>query len=81
MSAEWADEDRVLATVEAAIRAGAGAAINATGRGGNTALHGAARNRFSAVAELLVAHGADLDLENEGETTPRTLLERLEAGQ
>ena len=83
VSAEWADEDLVLETVQAAVDAGAAAAavINEAGRGGNTALHGAARNRFSAVAELLVAHGGDPDIENEDGTTPRALLERLEASQ
>ena len=81
VSAEWADEDLVLATVEAAIDAGTGDAINDMGRGGNTALHGAARNRFGAVAELLVTLGADPDIENEGETTARELLDRLETSQ
>jgi len=31
------------------------------------------------VVEFLVAQGGDLDIENEDETTPRELLERLDA--
>ena len=82
VSAEWADEDLVLETVQAAVDAGAAVAINkTTDRAGNTALHGAARNRFKTVAELLVAQGGDLDIKNEDDTTPRELLDRLEASQ
>ena len=68
----------VLDTVKAAVDAGAAAAINETGRAGDTALHGAARNRFKTVAEFLVAHGGDLDTKNEDGTTPRELLGRLD---
>ena len=80
MAAEWADEDLVLATVQAAVDAGAAGAvvINAVGRSGNTALHGAARNRFAAAAELLLAEGADPKIENEAGTTARELLDRLD---
>ena len=81
VSAEWADEDLVAATVQALVDAGAVAAINVVGRSGNTALHGAARNRFSAVADLLIAQGADPEIENEEGTTARRLLGRLEASQ
>ena len=81
VSYEWADEELIIATVEASIEAGAGPAINATAQGDNTALHGAARNRFGAAAELLVAHGADPDLENEDGTSARELLDQLEASQ
>ena len=81
VAAEWANEGLVLDTVKTAVDAGAAAAdvINETGRGGNTALHGAVRNRFRTVVEFLVAQGGDLDIENEDETTPRELLERLDA--
>ena len=79
VSAEWADADLVLATVQAAVAAGAAGAVNAVGQSGNTALHGAARNRFTAAAELLVAEGANPEIENEAGTTARELLERLEA--
>ena len=81
VAAEWADEGLVLDTVKAAVDAIAAIAaiINETGRGGNTALHGAVRNRFRTVVEFLVARGGDLDIENGDETTPRELLERLDA--
>ena len=78
VAAEWAKEALVLDTVKAAVDTGAVAAINETGRAGNTALHGAARNRFTAVAEFLVAHGGDLDVQNEDGATPRELLDRLD---
>ena len=78
VAAEWANEGMVLDTVKAAVDAGAAAAINETGRAGDTALHGAARNRFKTVAEFLVAHGGDLDTKNEDGTTPRELLGRLD---
>jgi ankyrin repeat protein len=83
VSAEWADEDLVLATLQAVVDAGAAGAvvINAVGRSGNTALHGAARNRFGAAAELLVAQGADPEIENEAGTTARELLVRLETSK
>jgi len=79
VAAEWADEDLVLATVQAVVDVGAAGAvvINTVGRSGNTALHGAARNRFAAAAELLVAQGADPEIENEAGTTAGELLERL----
>ena len=81
VSAEWNGEERVLDTVHAVIAAGAVGAINQRGRGGNTALHGAARNRFTSVAGLLVAEGADLDVQNDAETTPREMLDRLSNSQ
>jgi ankyrin repeat protein len=81
VAAEWANEDLVLDTVKAAVDAGAavGGVINETGRGGNTALHGAARNRFRTVVAFLVAQGGDLDIANEDDTTPQELLDRLDA--
>ena len=79
VSEEWADEALVLATVEAAVEAGAGLAINEIGRAGNTALHGAARGRFETVAAFLVTQGGDPDIPNEDGATAREMLERLEA--
>ena len=79
VAAEWADEARVLESVRAALAAGAAAAIHAATETGNTALHGAARNGFAAVADLLRDHGGDLDRANEDGTTPRDLLEARRA--
>ena len=79
VAAEWGNEDRVIETVRAVIAAGGAAGINEPGRGGNTALHGAARNRYRAVAELLIAEGADPDVENEDGTPARELVDRLAA--
>ena len=73
--AEWAAEDRVLATVEAAVDAGAAEVIDTANGAGDTALHGAVQRGFLAVADLLVAHGADLDLENGRGQTPRALID------
>ena len=77
VAAEWSNEDVVLETVRAVVEAGGAAGINEAGRGGNTALHGAARNRFGAVAGLLIAEGADPDVENEDGTPARELVDRL----
>ena len=77
VAAEWGNEDLVLETVQAVVAAGGAAGINEAGRGGNTALHGAARNRFGAVAGLLIAEGADPDIENEDGTPARELVDRL----
>ncbi|MCY4508171.1 MAG: hypothetical protein OXG35_14625, partial [Acidobacteria bacterium] len=63
--------------VGAVIAAGGAAGIDEPGRGGNTALHGAARNRYRAVADLLIAEGADPDVENEDGTPARELVDRL----
>ncbi|MCY4661382.1 MAG: ankyrin repeat domain-containing protein [Acidobacteria bacterium] len=79
VAAEWADEERVLESVRAAVEAGAAATIHAATETGNTALHGAARNGFTTVVELLEGHGGDVDAENEDGTTPRDLLETLRA--
>ena len=79
VAAEWADEERVLASVRAAVAAGAAGAVHAATESGNTALHGAARNGFTTVVELLEEHGADLDAENEDGTTPRDLLDARRA--
>ena len=77
VAAEWGNEDLVLETVRAVVAAGGAAGINEPGRGGNTALHGAARNRFKGVADLLMAEGADPDIENEDGTPARELVDRL----
>lgn len=75
-AARWRDEARVLATVEAALEIGTGAAINAINRAGDTALHGAARHGYREVAALLADHGGNQDIENKRGTTPRAILER-----
>ncbi len=77
VAAEWGNEGLVLETVRAVVAAGGAVGINEPGRGGNTALHGAARNRFRAVADLLIAEGADPDIENEDGTRARELVDRL----
>ena len=79
VAAEWGDEDLVLETVRAVVASGGAAGIDRPGRGGDTALHGAARNRYPAVAGLLIASGADPDVENEDGTPARELVERLAA--
>lgn len=81
VSAEWADDQAVRETVQALLDAGAGDAIDAIGPSGNTALHTAARYRFPATTELLLAAGASADIENDEGTTAHELLARLERGQ
>ena len=80
VAAEWQNGDRVLDSVRAAVEAGADAVINKANKRGDTALHGAVGNGFMDAVEFLLAHGADLDIENEDGTTPRKLLSRLAAG-
>jgi ankyrin repeat protein len=80
VSEEWANDEGVRETVRALLDAGAGVAIDALGPSGNTALHTAARYRFPATAELLLAAGANADIENEAGTAARELLDRLETG-
>ena len=79
VAAEWGNEGLVLETVRAVIAASGAAGINESGRGGNTALHGAARNRYRTVADLLIAEGADPDIQNEDGTPARELVDRLAA--
>ena len=76
VAAEWRDERRVLETVSVAADVGAVsvAAIDQTGRRGDTSLHTAARNGFETVVELLVAGGGSLDIKNENGETPAELL-------
>ena len=77
VAAEWANEDLVIETVRAVIAAGGAAGINASGRGGNTALHGAARHRYRTVADLLIVEGADPEIQNEDGTPAQELVDRL----
>ncbi len=77
VAAEWDNGAQVLATVQAVLDAGAKVTLDAVGRSGNTALHTAARNRFSAAADLLLASGANADIRNENGTTARELVDRL----
>ena len=81
VAAEWADDHGVRETVQALLDAGAGVGIDAIGPSGNTALHTAARYRFPATAELLLAAGANAAIENDSGTAARELLDRLETGQ
>lgn len=75
IAARWKNEVRVLDTVRTVLEAGTGATINHGNRAGDTALHGAARYGYPNVVELLVEHGANLDLGNKEGTTPRAILE------
>jgi ankyrin repeat protein len=54
--------------------------LDAAGPSGNTALHTATRYRFTGAADVLLASGADADIENEAGTTAREMLDRLETG-
>ena len=64
-----ADERR--RTVSAvALALEAGAAVNGQDENGDTALHVAATRRLDVVIELLVAHGAALDVRNARDQTP-----------
>jgi ankyrin repeat protein len=80
VAAEWANDPLVRDTVHALLDRGADVSLDAAGPSGNTALHTAARYRFSAAAEVLLASGADADIENEAGTTAREMLDRLETG-
>ena len=51
-----------------------GSDVNATNDSGDTALHGAAGHAYSTVVELLVGHGAKLDIKNKRGTTAQDLL-------
>ncbi|HIE93338.1 MAG TPA: ankyrin repeat domain-containing protein [Acidobacteria bacterium] len=80
VSAEWANDPLVRDTVRALLDGGADVSIDAAGPSGNTALHTAARYRFTAAANALLASGAEDDIENEAGTTAREMLDRLETG-
>ena len=81
VSAEWADGLGVRDTVQALLDVGAGPSLDTIGRSGNTALHNAARYRFSEAAQLLVEAGADPRIANEAGTTAEEMLLRLEGAQ
>jgi ankyrin repeat protein len=62
------DEDRVLAAVKLMLDLGAD--VNASNQNGDTALHGAASHGYTAVTQLLVDHGAKLDVKNKRGQAP-----------
>ena len=51
-----------------------GGVVNAANDNGNTAAHGAAVLGYASVVELLAAHGADLDVENQRGQTAQEVL-------
>ena len=55
--------------------------VNATDPGGNTALHAAARLAYPTVVELLLEHGAKLEIENEAGRSARDLMCRDSTGR
>lgn len=55
--------------------------VNATDRNGNTALHAAASLAYSTVVQLLIDHGAKLDIKNKAGRTPQDLMCRDRAGK
>ena len=81
VSAEWADGVGVRDTVQALLDAGAEPSLDSIGRSGNTALHNAARYRFTEAAQLLIEAGADPSIANEAGTTAEEMLLRLEGAQ
>lgn len=58
-----------------------GSDVNAADRNGNTALHAAASLAFSTVVQLLVDHGAKLDVKNKAGRAPQDLICRDRAGK
>ncbi len=58
-----------------------GADVNATDPAGNTALHAAVRLAYPTVVDLLVEHGARLDVANDNGRSPQDLLCRDAAGR
>jgi ankyrin repeat protein len=58
-----------------------GSDVNATDRNGNTALHAAATLAYSTVVQLLVEHGAKLDIKNKAGKTAQDLMCRDRAGK
>ena len=56
-----------------------GADVNQTDHVGTAPLHSAAQRNYATIVELLVEHGADLNLRNGSGTTALTLAERAEA--
>ena len=55
--------------------------VNATDSDGNTALHDAVRLAYPTVVELLVEHGAKLDIKNSDDQSPQDLMCRDAAGR
>lgn len=58
-----------------------GSDVNATDRNGNTALHAAVTLAYSTVVQLLVEHGAKLDIKNKAGRTAQDLMCRDRAGK
>ena len=57
-----------------------GASVNAVDEDGNTALHYVVDKGFDSVVELLVGHGADLDIVNRRGQTPYAIVARGRTG-
>jgi ankyrin repeat protein len=66
--ARLAEEGRALEVVKVLVEGGAD--VNATNRGGQTALHGATRAGRNSIVEFLAEHGATLDAKDKQGRTP-----------
>ena len=66
--ARLAEEARALEVVKVLVEGGAD--VNATNRGGQTALHGATRAGRNTIVEFLAEHGAALDVKDKQGRTP-----------
>ena len=66
-----ATEQATVDPIQAALDLGAD--VNAADEQGNTALHAAAAGQLNGVVQLLAAHDANLELQNEQEETPLML--------
>jgi ankyrin repeat protein len=53
-----------------------GSDVNAVNKAGNTALHGAAQVRSNGTVQVLVEHGAELNVKNKNRQTPLMIAER-----
>ena len=76
--AQMYDEDGTLAAVRFLLDRGA--RVNAADEAGNTALHHVVDKGFGRVVELLVEHGADLQIANRRGQTPRAVAARGRTG-
>ena len=76
--AQMYDEDGTLAAVRFLLDRGA--RVNAADEAGNTALHHVVDKGFGRVIELLVEHGADLQIANRRGQTPRAVAARGRTG-
>ena len=76
--AQMYDEDGTLAAVRFLLDRGA--RVNAADEAGNTALHHVVDKGFGRVVELLVEHGADLEIANRRGQTPRAVAARGRTG-